>query len=186
MGNNGLIEKSEKELEIEMTLYGRIVNVGLNLKEYNWVYKFIEKYHDYLPPVFKSEIYNLSKAKYFLAVKEYDMSLSHLHKLRFKDEQYYYLSKLILIKIYYELGDFESLRFIIINLNKFLRLKKSIYSRHLSEIKDFIKYVLELLKLHNSLTYEKKKNLILLKKELENINMMYYNTEWLLEKLKEI
>jgi hypothetical protein len=168
---------------INMTEFTRVVRISLVLDKYDWVLSFIENYITYLPEHYKNEVYNITKAQYFFSVGNYDESLNCVNNIKFKDQQYYYLSKVILLKIYFELGDVKSLKYLINNLNKFCRENSPVF--HLRKLKIFLKYLSHLIKFKFNPGKNDKDDANILKKELEKTVVDSGYKKWLLEKLEE-
>lgn len=171
---------------INMTEFVRVVKNGLNMKKYKWVINFIENYHIYLPEDFKNDIYNYSKAEYFYETGQYDKSLECINNINFKDEQYYYLSKFILLKIYYDRDEIEALKYAVNNLNKYCREKKSLFKPHVVRIKTFLKFLLEIVRIRNIPAKELDVNISVLRKELEKTQLTFSYKKWLMKKLDEL
>lgn len=171
---------------LNMTEFVRVVKNGLNLKKYKWVINFIENYHIYLPEDFKNDIYNYSKAEYFYATGQYDKSLEYINKINFTDEQYYYLSKLILMRIYYDRNEIQSLKYAINNINKYCREKKTLYKPHVERIKTFLKFLNELIRIKNIPAKEREVNVAVMRKKLEKTQLTFSYKKWIMKKLDEM
>ncbi|MEO6696239.1 MAG: hypothetical protein ABIY50_11675 [Ignavibacteria bacterium] len=88
-----------------------VVNTVIALKEFKWLEVFIEKYKDKLDPEFAKDIYNLTKAKIFFYKKDYDQVFEHLKNVEFKDAGYYFNSKFILARVYYDSKELDGLNY---------------------------------------------------------------------------
>lgn len=185
-GNKNFFKEIISKEGIAMAEFVRVVKNGLNLKKYKWVIDFIEHYHIYLSDDFKNDIYNYTKAEYYYVTGKYDQSLECIHNLKFKDEQYYYFSKIILLKIYYDRNETESLKYVINNLNKYCREKKSLFQPHLLRIKTFLKFLSELLKIKNISQEERDADIVVLRKELEKTRLIFSYKNWIMKKLDEL
>lgn len=172
---------------INMTEFVRVVKNGLNMKKYTWVISFIENYHIYLPEDFKNDIYNYSKAEYFYQTKQYGKSLDCINEINYSDDnQYYYLSKYIMMKIYYDRDDINSLKYLINNLNKYFREKKSLFKPHVERIKIFLKFLNELIRIKNIPAKEREVNIAVLRNNLEKTQLTYSYKKWIMEKMDEM
>ena len=79
-----------------------IVSLGLKMKHYDWVYQFMETYHDKIIDTDRpEEIYANNLARYYFELKEFSRALNCLAQ-DYDDTYYKIAAKLIEIKIHYE------------------------------------------------------------------------------------
>ena len=185
-GNKDFFKEIFCRKGLNMTEFVRVVKNGLNLKKYKWVLNFIEHYHIYLSDDIKNDTYYYSKAEYYYAKGQYDESLECINNLKLKDEQYYYLSKIILLKIYYDRDQIESLKYLINNINKFFREKESLFEPHVIRTKTFLKFLTELIRIQNIPEKEWNENIAVLRKKLEKTKLMFSYKKWLMKKMDEL
>ncbi|MEM1322439.1 MAG: hypothetical protein AAGG75_19405 [Bacteroidota bacterium] len=79
-----------------------LVRLGLKMKEYDWVYNFLQAYSDKIIDTNNpQEVYANNLARYYFALREFDKALDCLSQ-DYEDTYYKISAKLIEIKIYYE------------------------------------------------------------------------------------
>jgi len=79
-----------------------MVSLGLKMKQYDWVYEFLEVYYDKITDTdCPQEIYANNLARYYFELKQFDKALDCLTQ-DYDDTYYKIAAKLIEIKIYYE------------------------------------------------------------------------------------
>lgn len=121
----------EKEVIIEDGFlaqfdFKNIVTIGLRLKEFDWVEEFIEKYSHYLEPANRLNAVTYNQARLYYSHKKHKEALRQLLSVEFTDVYYHLDSKVLLLKIYYELNDFEPLLSLIDTFRVYLRRNKLI------------------------------------------------------------
>jgi tetratricopeptide (TPR) repeat protein len=88
--------------------YKNIVTVALRADELNWAEEFIRNYREKLPEFVRDNAFNYNLAAFYFAAKDYKMALQLLQQVNFTDESYQLGSKIIQLKSYYELGEWET------------------------------------------------------------------------------
>ncbi len=104
--------------------YLNITTIALALKSYDWLASFIDTYRSRLEKQGQEAIYSLCKARLQYQLKEYDASLKLLQKANFKD---FYLNlsvRTLMLKIYYELEEFDVLWSHLDAMKVFIRRKE--------------------------------------------------------------
>jgi len=113
--------------QISRFTFKNTVSIGLRLERHEWVKQFIEENKDLLDPFYKEETYHYNLAKYNYSVKNYDQSLQLLITTSRSDDVYINLdTKILMSKVYYELGDIDGLESLIANFQAFIRRKQVI------------------------------------------------------------
>jgi len=163
-----------------------VVNTVIALKEFDWLDEFIEKYKNKLDTEFAKDIYNLTKAKIFFSKKNYKQVFEHLKNVEFKDPVYYFNSKLLLARVYYDSKEFNGLNYIIENLRQYIRENKTLSNDNIAIIKTFNRYIQQLIKLNEKNSKDKLFAKVILKKELDNEKSFVANKSWFYEKLDKI
>ena len=93
------------------------------MKEYKWIDEFIEEYKNISTVRFQKMHIIWQKARLYYGKKDYAEIFRHLNKLDYKEPFYYYNSKFILGRVYFETGDYKALKYILDNLRQYVRLK---------------------------------------------------------------
>ncbi len=165
--------------------FNSVVNISLGIKEYEWLDSFIEKYKKHIDPDFAKDAYNLAKSKLYFHRKEYEKIYQHLNSIERKDSTYYMNSKFLLARVYFEMKNFVSLKYIIENLRQYIRVKRTLGAEQNALIKIFNRYITDLVKLHESNGTERKSLKAILKKELDNEKNRTPTKDWFYEKALE-
>ena len=142
----GLKEKIFFEQEyLSRFSFKNIVHVALRLKEYDWVESFIQKYRLKLEPKYRENYihYNLSKLLY--AKKNYKEAMGKLHQVEYDDFFLNLDAKILLLKIYYHLGEYDVLDSFLISFNRFLK-RKTLIAYHQENYANTIRLTTKLLK----------------------------------------
>lgn len=185
MFNEKLDQGLIPELEHGHNLFNHFrsyVSVGLSLKEYKWVEKFIAKYSDVLPIEFRDSEVTLTHSKLNFAKKKYKESLSCLDSIRTSQYMQYIDTSILKLCAYYELQDYDEAFLEMDKLNHYMRNHREVPDNFNAYTINFIKYYQMLLKLRSS-----GGNSIsgFPKKEFES-NIKISRREWLKEKLAEL
>ena len=161
--------------------FNAVVNMVLPLKEYKWLNNFIEKYKNKIEKGFAKDAYSLALAKLHFNRKLFDKVYPLLNEVEYKTPEYYVNSKLMMARLLYETGKFDSIDYIIKNLRQYIRLRNEVTGDQIEIVRTFIRYLSALLKLSES---KSKSDVILLKKELENEKKFVSNKNWFFEKIE--
>jgi hypothetical protein len=89
--------------------YKNIVSAGLKARNFAWCENFIEAYKDKLEPSTRENVYTYNLASLYFEQGDLRRALRLLQHVEFNDVFYQLGSKVILLKSFYELGDFEAL-----------------------------------------------------------------------------
>ncbi|MEZ4825715.1 MAG: hypothetical protein R3C61_05380 [Bacteroidia bacterium] len=110
--------------------YKNITTVGLRLREFDWVTHFLETYKSHLPEEVRENayIYNLSTLYY--EKKQYRDALKLLQQVDFADVYYHLGAKSVLLKVFYEMKDDDSLKYHIQAFKAFLKRNRRISAFH--------------------------------------------------------
>lgn len=119
----GLI--AEKNIVSPWT-YKNIITISFRLKEYEWAKNFMTAYKDFLPEGERENAYNYNLANYYFRTGNYEKSMRLLQRLEFTDLFYKLGSKLILLKIYFELNEEEAFENHCISFKGFLTREKKL------------------------------------------------------------
>ncbi len=160
--------------------FGNAITIALNLKEYEWVENLIannsqqleEKHRDNYIRFFRARLH-FEKGQYKQAMRlfaqyEYDDFLMGLH------------AKSMLLKMYYELDEFDALDSLLASMSAYLQRKK-VMGYHKTNYKNIISATKKLLKVKPYDKAQKEK----LKKEILGTNPLT-EQKWLLEQLDKL
>ncbi|MEM7105310.1 MAG: hypothetical protein AAF502_19385 [Bacteroidota bacterium] len=158
--------------------YKNIVVVALRLKEFEWAENFIHEFKPHLPDDFRENAFVYNLAKFHFYQKNYTEVISLLQRVEYNDVFYNLDSKSMLLKTYYETGEYNAMEALIESFRVLLRRKKVISEHHRANYGNFIKFVQKLIRMVPGD-----------KKAIENLRKSIASTpaiadvEWLLEKV---
>jgi len=104
--------------------YKNMVKLGLGLRRFDWVERFITDYSFQLPADQREDAFHFNLADLFYHKKDYRSALSHLNQVEFTDIHYSLGAKTMLIKIYYETQETEAFLSLLSSFNIYLRRNK--------------------------------------------------------------
>ncbi len=161
--------------------FKNIVSTALQLKEFDWTGRFIEQYGAALASEQRNTYVNFSLSKLRFEQKRYDDALLLLQEVEYDDIFLNLNSKVMQMKIYYELDEYEVLDSFLNSFRTFINRKKQsgeLASYHQENYLNIIKFTQKLLN-HNPFN---KKERAKLKQDIEAAAVT--ERAWLLEQLK--
>lgn len=158
--------------------FNSVVNNVLALNESGFVESFIEKYKKFIEPAFAKDAYNLAIAKLYFYKKEFEKIFPYLNSIVYKNPNYYFNSKFLLVRVYIETGNIREAKYIIENLKQYIREKNILTDEQITIIKTFNKYAIDLIKIIQSIDKDKKGLTAIFKKELDNEKNFVPNKAW--------
>ncbi|MBK8552323.1 MAG: hypothetical protein IPL53_15150 [Ignavibacteria bacterium] len=171
---------------LTIDLYHEAVLIGLFMHDFEWASNFIEKYKKLLFYKNRDDEYNLAKSSYNLFLKNYDEAIRYLNLVSYKSSLYHYYSKVLLLKIFYETGNFKGIKIELSNLRLFIKRNSDLKDKNKKELTKFIRYLKNLIKLSNENTFTINVEAHKLKKEIEDANFFNFELLWLYEKINEL
>ena len=161
--------------------YKNIVTLGLRLKSYDWIKNFIEHYQVYLVEHIRKNAYHFNLATYFYETGDFDHVVQLLNSVEFTDVYYEISSKYILMKVYYDLGEFTLLSYLIISFERYIKRNKAVSSQNRQGILHFLMVLKKLAKIKEWQTFkgnafiiaQKNKLAILLEKKEPIANLVW-------------
>ncbi len=145
---NGLSEKFLLEDNIlSRFTYNNIVAAGLMNKEFDWVNTFIDQYKNALEKKYRESTFSFNKARLEYDRKNYPEALTLLQKSEYEDLLNNLIAKTLLMKIYYELEEFDLLTSHLDAMNIFIRRKK-IIGYHQENYRNIISFTRRLIELN--------------------------------------
>lgn len=159
--------------------YKNLVILALSLDEYDWVKDFISSYKSELPEDSRLNIYNYCMALYEFDMKEFDIALDLLSKIKYDELYLKYDSKILQLMIYYETGSEESLLSSLEAYRHFLNNNKLLPENKKEMYSNFHKFLSRLITLKN----KKDKSELGRLKESIHEDMKIFNKEWIIRKL---
>ena len=176
------IYKESDESYISVTEFRSIFMIGLYLKEYDWLKKFIKKYINEVAPEYRTSLYNLLHAHIKFHEKKYDEALDSVNKVKFEQHIYKQDVRKLQLLIYFELGHLESVLSLISSYKEFLNNNKNITEITKKSSFVFLHFISKLVKLNENFNdYD----LLDLKSEVDKNPHAIYK-DWLVEKINAL
>lgn len=133
--------------------YKNIVALGLGLTEYDWVATFIEENKIYLDKKLRESTYAFNLALLHYKKEEYEIAMDLLQKVGSKDVLNNLNARRMLVRIYYDRGEFEALYSLLDSFQNYIYRKPNLgYHRRL--YLNFIKFTRKLLQLEGYSTLQ--------------------------------
>ena len=157
--------------------FTNIIKLALRIGKIKWAEAFIKEARELLDPTHRSMYVHNAYCMLFFAKGHYEETLKHLQRVEYKDLFIALDSKVLLIKVYYHLEEYEALENFTASVKKFLQ-RKDILAYHRELYKGFLRMVQKLIKLAPFDQTGRQK----LKTEIEQ-NSRLLERNWLLEQL---
>lgn len=162
--------------------YKNIVTLGLRLEKYDWTEKFIENYKKKLPLDTENNVYKYNLAFLQYSKGDYNQALQTLHNIDFINPTYYLGTKIIQLKIFYELDESNAFYSLIDACLSYLQRSKTIaeyQKKSTTNLMRFAKKIYRLKEEQKIISVAKTKiNLEKLRLELQKCDSVA-NRDWL-------
>ncbi len=169
--------------------YKNIVTTGTRLKEYAWCEKFLNDYKEKLPPADKENAFAFNLATLYYSQKKYDKALQLLQTVEFTDVYYGLGARSLLMKVYYEAGEFEPLYSLFDSFKIYLKRNKLVSQYQYRVHFNLVKMTRRLAKIKSMEGLSRKetiaKQLDQLKKKIDATPEIT-NLNWLLEMMEKL
>jgi hypothetical protein len=100
-----------EEGRLSQWTFTNIVTLSVRMGEYEWARHFMDTYRGALPPADRQTVYPYNLASLQFQLEDYTQALQHLHVLQFtKDDFYQMATKILQLKCFYQLREYEALR----------------------------------------------------------------------------
>ena len=124
--------------------YRNIVSTGVVLKEFDWVEKFIKNYTQNLEINYKETMYSLSLGRLNYERGNLKEAMSLLQKADYTDLLLNLSAKTILMKIYYELDEYDLLSSHLTAMKTFIKRHKNVLGYHSTNYSNIAHYTQKL------------------------------------------
>ena len=178
----GKFYKETENSNITVTEFRTFFMIGLYLKEYDWLKKFIKKYINEVSPEYRTSLFSLLNGHIKFHEKKFDDALDCISKVKFEQLIYKQDVKKLQLLIYYELGHQESLFSLISSYKEFLNSNKNIPGTTKKSNLAFLRFISKMVKLKENFN---EYDFLKLKDEISNYPHVVYRN-WFDEKLKDI
>jgi|APTNR8051073442_1049403.scaffolds.fasta_scaffold07025_1 hypothetical protein len=157
--------------------YHNIVAAALQTGEYAWAEHFIHDYKNLLDKPYRESSYSFNLARLAYRRKQYDIALPLLQKANYRDLLLNLAAKTLLLKIYYELAEYDLLHAHLTAMKTFIRRKRVIGYHHDNYLK-IVRFTVKLLTINR---YDRAA-CAALRQEIEQDTTLT-EREWFLEQL---
>ncbi len=159
------------------------VLLALRVGEYDWVEKFIKDFNHRLPQESRENAVSYNLALVYFYQKRYDKVITLLQSVEYDELGYNLSSKSILLAVYYELDEDESLNSLMDSFKVYLSRHREISDIQRVSYQNLIKYTRKLLKIVPGDQKEIEK----IKQEIEEDKKVgIASMKWVYEKLAEL
>lgn len=157
--------------------YKNITRLGMNLGEVEWVGQFLEGFKKHLPPRERDNSWRYNLAFFHFQQADYDSAMRLLRLVEFNDVLNNLDARRMLLRSYFELGEFTALDSLLDSFKAYIRRQKD-HGYHRENYLNLVRFVKKLMQLDRRD-----------KKAMEKIHIEIQKTErvaekeWLLRKL---
>lgn len=163
---------------INQDSYRNVILTAVNLRKYDWMKRFINEYENKINPEQRESLTAWAKATRYYAGGEFESALAELHRVK----NIHFLSKhdirILQMKIYYELKDYESGMSLADTYKKMVKNDKVLSEIHRTSNRNFAGFYSRILR---NLSNGRIDELDFLRTEIEKTPTN--SREWLLEKI---
>ncbi len=132
--------------QVTRVTFHNVVSIGLKLKEYTWVENFINNYQQYLEEKHRQGFVYYCLARLHYGKKDYEKAMKLLvQEVHYDDIIINLSAKTLLMKMYYELDEFDVLESLLESMRTYLQRKK-VMGYHKSNYKNIVRLTKKLLK----------------------------------------
>lgn len=158
--------------------YKNTLRLSLALKEYEWADKFIKEYTKYLPAKERQNTYQYNLAYFYFNKPDYPKAMELLRHVEFNDVFNNLDARRMLLRMYYELKEFDALESLLDSFKVYIHRQKNI-GYHRTNYLNLIRFVRRMLKGDVDTKAKRKK----LREKVEATESVA-EKEWLLGMLK--
>ncbi|MCB0587886.1 MAG: hypothetical protein KDD06_21515 [Phaeodactylibacter sp.] len=167
-----------REGELSKFTYNNVLMLAIALEEWDWSAAFLETYQAYLPARERDNVYQYNQAIYYFSKPDYGRAMELLQRVTFRDVLYNLNARRMLLRIYYELGEYDALDSLLDSFSTYLRRKKEL-GYHREHYTNLIYYVRRLLNIGR---HDKTERQILYQEVAQKKAVA--ERDWLLKQLK--
>jgi hypothetical protein len=169
--------------------YKNIVSAGHRMERYDWTERFIYEYKPYLPPEDRENAFNYNLAVLYYAQRAYRKAIRVLQQVHFTDVYYALGARSLLLKIYYEMEEYDGLFALIESFTVYLKRNKELSEYQQTIHLNLIRYVRKLTNLRMkraaSISAVSRQQVGQLREQIENTQAIAH-LPWLERKLNEL
>ena len=172
LGNKVLLENDV----LQYWDYKNIISVGLQVKEYDWIARFLYEYNEKIPANWRENALTYNLAKINFAQKNYPKVIELLQIVEYQDIVYTLDSRTMLLRTYYETTEFDAFDTAAESFRIFLLRNKTISLNMKKMYQNFLRFI----KILASVAFKDKKSILKLKEDIEKCDAVA-DKKWLLE-----
>ncbi len=167
--------------QLPESVFKNFITVSLGADEYAWTEQFIQRYAGFLPANIRenARMFNLAYVSFYR--QDYANVIEYLRDVEYSDVVYALGAKSMLVRTYYEQGEYLALDSLIDSFRIFLRRNKVISKNLKREYNNFLSLVKRLA----MLSPDDKKTIADLRKRIEETSYTMPKN-WLLKKIAEV
>ncbi len=159
--------------------YKNISRLGLALNEFEWIEKFLKRYKKLLHPKTRENTYLYNLAFFYFQKPDYDNAMQLLQKVDFNDVLNNLDARRMLLRIYYELGEYDPLDSLLDSFKTYISRQKDI-GYHKDNYLNLIRFVKKMIR--SNLTDQKTRAALI--EEIKN-TPAFSERSWLLKQLEK-
>lgn len=131
---------------ISSFIFKNIVRVSMAVGEKSWAAHFLETYKQHLHPGERDEIYRYNLAFFHFQNGEYDKAMPLLQTVDSDDPHYNVHNRRMLVRCYYELGEFDALESLLQSFAIYIKRQKQLGYHQMLGL-NFVRFVSRMVKL---------------------------------------
>ncbi len=170
------------EENIHITIFNNIVTTALSLGKADWAKKFIDQYSPKLIPEYRETMFNYAYSRYYFSINEFERSMEHLSRVTMDNFWIKSRSKILQLRLYYELGYIEAFFSLHDSIKHSLKADKLLPQYEKDNDALFISLLGRLAKIKFSGSGEKIQNI----KEEAQSTLKSQLLNWMLKKIEEL
>lgn len=158
--------------------YKNIVALALKLNAFEWARQFIDDYAIYLKKSYRDSNQKYNLARLYFTKKEFDKAMPMLAQLDDTDLLLNLDSRVMLLKMYYEMEEFDALENLLTSFRILLLRKKKVIGYHQQHYLNMLTYIKKMMRLNQ---HDKEAVKKFRKKVAEDSSVI--EREWILEQI---
>ena len=163
--------------EISPYTYTNVMLLAVKNGEFDWSAQFLTDFKKYLPARERENLFKYNLALFYFRKKDYPKAMQLLQEVTLKDVLYNLDARRVLMRIYYELGEYDALNSLLESFTIFIHRQKDL-GYHRQNYLNLIKFVKKLLQIN----LKNKKERAILRGQIESTSELT-ERDWLLEQL---
>lgn len=160
--------------------YNNIIAAGLRLEEFAWVKNFIFDYKNSLDPIHQEGSFNFNLSKFYFEKGDYKKAMPLLLLMEYDDLLLNLGARTMLMKMYFELEEFDALDTLLMTFKAYL-MRKKVYGYHRENYLNIIRFCKKLTRIN---PYEAKAKSTLQEQIMATEKLT--EKKWLLEQLDKL